>query len=170
MTTEQPSGGDAPAEILGPPEIADGPELWRVARDSGTLDLNSPYTYLLWCRDFAATSVVARSGDAVAGFITGYRRPDATDTFVVWQIAVASAYRGTGLGLRMLDHLAARLTPTGAHFLEATVTPDNEPSARLFAAFARNRGAEVDRYELFAAELFPEQHPPEMLFRIGPIA
>lgn len=166
----QPDSGQPATETLGPPEIGDGAEFWRIARDSGKLDLNSPYTYLLWCRDFAGTSVVARSGDAVAGFITGYLRPEATDTFVVWQIAVDSLHRGKGLGLRMLDHLAARLTPAGARFLEATVTPDNEASARLFTAFARSRAAELDRYELFAAALFPEQHPPEILFRIGPIA
>lgn len=170
MTTDQPFEEDGSTETIGPPEVHDGREFWRIARDSGTLDLNSPYTYVLWCRDFAGTSVVARSGDVVAGFIMGYRRPDAPDTFVVWQIAVDGAHRTRGLGLRMLDHLAARLIPVGARFLEATVTPDNTASATLFRAFARNRAAELSTHELFAAELFPVEHPPEILFRIGPIA
>lgn len=34
--------------------------MWRIARDSQALDLNSSYSYLLWCRDFAGTSLVAR--------------------------------------------------------------------------------------------------------------
>ena len=64
--------GDAAAELvtLGAPTSGDGARLWELARDSGGLDLNSPYSYLLWCRDFAATSVAARSGDEVVGFIT----------------------------------------------------------------------------------------------------
>lgn len=34
--------------------------MWRIARDSGVLDLNSSYAYLLWCTDFPSTSAVAR--------------------------------------------------------------------------------------------------------------
>lgn len=164
MTSDLPT----PEIEIGRPAVRDGPQLWRIARDSGTLDLNSAYTYMLWCRDFASCSVVARSGTDVTAFITGYLRPDAPDTFVVWQVAVDGAHRGRGLALRMLDHLADRLSPRGARFLEATVTPDNEPSRRLFAAFARGRDAELDTHELFAAELFPEEHAPEFLLRIGP--
>lgn len=165
----QEADEEPPIEI-GRPEVSDGRELWRIARDSGKLDLNSPYTYLLWCRDFASCSVVAKSGGDVAGFITGYRRPDAMDTFVVWQVAVDDRHRGRGLAMRMLDHLTERLLPEGARFLEATVTPDNEPSMRLFSAFARDRGADLDKRELFAATLFPEEHAAEILFRVGPIA
>ncbi|MFD9163912.1 diaminobutyrate acetyltransferase, partial [Streptomyces sp. NPDC059558] len=32
------------------PDLCDGPDLWRIARDAKTLDVNSPYSYLLWCR------------------------------------------------------------------------------------------------------------------------
>src|SRR3954469_14238353 len=45
---------------LDQPGVADGAAIWRIARDSKVLDLNSSYSYLLWCRDFAATSAVAR--------------------------------------------------------------------------------------------------------------
>ncbi len=49
--------------------------MWRIARDSKTLDLNASYAYILWCRDFAATSVVATVDEQPAGFVTGYRPP-----------------------------------------------------------------------------------------------
>ena len=57
---------DLPAEFLempeglriDRPEVADGAALWRIAKDSRTLDLNSSYSYLLWCRGFAGPSAL----------------------------------------------------------------------------------------------------------------
>lgn len=159
---------------FGPLEIGDGGQLWRIARDSGALDLNTPYSYLLWCRDFAATSAAARARadhgpGPVVGFATGYLRPQAPDTLFVWQIAVDAGQRGRGVAAGMLRHLAQRLVPAGVTFVEATVTPDNEPSARLFAAFAREMGAGLARRDLFGSERFPTPHQPEALLRIGPL-
>jgi L-2,4-diaminobutyric acid acetyltransferase len=153
---------------LRPPTVPDGPALWQMAKDSATLDVNSPYAYLLWCRDFAASSVIAEVEGNPAGFITGYRRPDQPATVVVWQVAVGSAHRGAGIAGRMLDHLAARLQPHGVTHLETSVTPDNEASQNLFTSFARRRDAAVERSELFGAELFGDGHLAEELFRIGP--
>jgi L-2,4-diaminobutyric acid acetyltransferase len=151
------------------PGIADGPALWRMAAASDTLDVNSPYAYLLWCRDFADTSVVAEVGGEPAGYITGYRRPGQPATVLVWQVAVSAAHRGAGIAGRMLDHLLARLQPDGVTYLETSVTPDNEASQRLFLAFARRWNAAVERSELFGAGLFPDGHLAEELFRIGPV-
>lgn len=150
---------------FGPPRLEDGREMWRIARDSETLDLNSPYGYVLWCRDFAATSVVARSEDEICGFVTGFRRPENPRTLFVWQVAVDAAWRGRGLARRMLHHLADR----GARFVEATVTPGNMASDRLFASFARDRGAVLLRAPLLGEDLFPGDHDPEVLYRIGPL-
>jgi L-2,4-diaminobutyric acid acetyltransferase len=150
---------------VGPPRLEDGRELWRIAHDSKILDVNSPYSYVLWCRDFAATSVVARSKDGVCGFVTGFARPEDPGTLFVWQVAVDAAQRGTGLARRMLDYLAG----TGCRFVEATVTPGNIASDRLFQSFARNRGAALERTPLLGGELFPDKHEPEVLYRIGPL-
>lgn len=150
---------------FGPPRIEDGRELWRIARDSKTLDLNSPYSYVLWCRDFSATSVVARSADGICGFITGFARPEDPTTLFVWQVAVDAEHRGEGLAGRMLGELAAR----GCAYVEATVTPDNVASDRLFSAFARDLGAALERRPLLGGELFPGKHEPEVLYRIGPL-
>ncbi|MDX5310866.1 MAG: GNAT family N-acetyltransferase, partial [Rhodococcus sp. (in: high G+C Gram-positive bacteria)] len=84
--------------------------MWQIARDSKVLDVNSSYAYVLWCRDFAATSVVATAGDHEAvGFVSGYRRPEAPDTLFVWQVAVDQDQRGRGVAGRMLDSLWDRL-------------------------------------------------------------
>ncbi|MDT0544560.1 MULTISPECIES: diaminobutyrate acetyltransferase [Streptomyces] len=155
------------------PCVEDGAAIWRIARDSGTLDLNSSYSYLLWCRDFAATSVVARDahGEPV-GFVTGYIRPRRPRTLVVWQVAVDRAWRGRGLAAALLDGLAARVAEqSGIHRVETTITPDNTASNRLFTSFAERHGAPVEREVLFDGGLFPDGgHEPEVLYRIGPFA
>jgi L-2,4-diaminobutyric acid acetyltransferase len=169
MSSGQPSSSHfvSPTldEVFEPPTIEDGRHLWRIARDSQTLDLNSPYSYVLWCRDFAATSVVARAGGGIRGFVTGFERPEEPGTLFVWQVAVDREWRGRALAARMLGHLADR----GHRYVEATVTPDNTASDRLFTAFARDRGADLRRTPLLSTDLFPGDHQPEELYRIGPL-
>ncbi|BBC96771.1 diaminobutyrate acetyltransferase [Streptomyces rochei] len=161
----------APADLLiDRPATADGAALWRLAKDSKTLDLNSSYSYLLWCRDFAGTSAVARGADGTpVGFITGYVRPDRSDTLLVWQVAVDSAHRGHGIAAALLDGLTARLAESGVTRIETTITPGNTASERLFTSYAERHGAHLTREVLFPAELFPDgPHDSEILYRIGP--
>ena len=159
---------DAPIR-MDRPGHNDGRELWRLARDCGGLDLNSPYCYVLWCRDFARTSVVARDGRTVVGFVTGHVRPDAPGTLFVWQVAVDDAYRGRRIARRMLDHLGLVMAELGCRHMEATVTPDNAASMRMFESFARAHGAPFAWTAGFGSEMFPDHHQPEALIRIGPL-
>lgn len=163
----------APADLLvDRPAMTDGAALWRLAKDSKTLDLNSSYSYLLWCRDFAGTSAVARGADGTpVGFVTGYVRPDRPRTLLVWQVAVDGAHRGRGIAAALLDGLTARLTAErGITDVETTITPGNTASERLFTSFAARHGACLERAVLFPAELFPDgPHDPEVLYRIGPL-
>lgn len=152
------------------PRVEDGAAMWRIARDSKVLDLNSSYSYLLWCRDFARTSVVARDDDGEPiGFVTGYIRPEHPGTLVVWQVAVDGEHRGRGLAAAMLDGLTRRLAPLGVTELETTITPDNTASARLFTSYGERHGARVASEVLFDGALFPDGHDPEVLYRIGPL-
>lgn len=146
------------------PELPEASQLWRMAEECG-LDLNSPYHYLVWCRDFHATSAIARVHGEPAGFALGYRREENGALFI-WQIGVRQRFRHEGLALAMLDHLWRRDPTTTV--LEATVTPTNAASRRLFRAFADLVGAAWDEEVLFSASLFPEAHEDERLIRIGP--
>ncbi|WP_181798740.1 diaminobutyrate acetyltransferase [Streptomyces sp. WELS2] len=163
----------APADLLiESPATSDGAALWRIAKESKTLDLNSSYSYLLWCRDFAGTSVVARGADGEpVGFVTGYLRPGRPRTLLVWQVAVDASHRGCGIAARLLDGLTARLVAErGITELETTITPGNTASERLFTSFAERHGARVRREVLFPADLFPGgSHDPEVLYHIGPL-
>ncbi|WP_374983633.1 diaminobutyrate acetyltransferase [Streptomyces fradiae] len=171
MTAAQAEVARARYEFIESPRVEDGAAIWRIARDSRVLDLNSSYSYLLWCRDFAATSLVARGDDGEPiAFVTGYLRPDRPGTLVVWQVAVDHAHRGRGLAAALLDELTARLADRGVHTVETTVTPDNTASDRLFTSFAERRGASLEREVLFDGPLFPEAtHEPEVLYRIQPV-
>ncbi|WP_205325340.1 diaminobutyrate acetyltransferase [Glycomyces sp. YM15] len=156
---------------FGSPTPAEGAELWNLASEAGNLDVNSRYAYLLWCRDFAATSVVARDPrGTIAGFITGYRRPEAPDVYFVWQVAVAPGFRRRGLARTMLDHAVVRMRSNGVRFVETTVTPDNKASMRLFESFAEANGADLTRDVLFSERELGSGHEPEVLHRIGPLA
>lgn len=163
----QPTAGSAgllPLHIRAP-EPSDGASLWTLARESG-LDENSPYAYLLWSAYFADTSVVADLDGVPVGFVTGFTVPARPDTVFVWQVGVAAAHRGHGIGSRLLDALVCR--QPHVRFLEGTVTPANAASAALFRGFGSRHGGLVEERELFAAGMFPPGHDPEVLFRIGP--
>ena len=90
-TAAAPAGppGTAPPVTVRRPTRADGAAMWRVARDSGELDLNSSYAYLLLAEHFAETCRVAvvpdteaPEGERVVGFVTGYRLPDDVDALL----------------------------------------------------------------------------------------
>jgi diaminobutyrate acetyltransferase len=142
--------------------------MWRIARDSKVLDVNASYSYLLWCRDFSATSVVATVDDEPVGFVTGYRRPDRPDTLMIWQVAVDASQRGKRIASRMLEAVVDQLDGA-VSTMETTITADNEASISLFTAFARSRGADITRETGFDSSHFPDGHESELLFRIGPL-
>jgi L-2,4-diaminobutyric acid acetyltransferase len=145
------------------PLPVDGAAMASLAWDT-SLDRNSSYAYLLWCRDFADTSAVALADQSVVGFVTGYRRPGAPDTLFVWQVAVDERHRGAGLARRLLEQVIGRVSP---HALEASITPDNLPSRALFAGVARDRGTVMTEHDLFDATEFPDAHASERLIRIA---
>lgn len=165
----QQNSGSSTTELRSP-QLADAPEVWRLIANTAELDLNSSYAYLLWCRDFADSSIVAVHDGAVRGFISGYLRPSAPDTLFVWQVAVDAQHRGQGLASRMLHGLLGKLGGRGVRWIETTVTADNRASNQLFASFARSCGVTESLEELFSEEMYPDQHATELLHRIGPLA
>lgn len=169
ISSAAPSPPHRTNPVIRHPVAADGAAMWRLARDSRVLDLNSSYSYLLWCRDFRTTSVVAEMSGSVAGFVTGYVRPAARDTLFIWQVAVEDRHRGRGMGVAMLDRLLDSVAGQGVSKLETTVSPDNKASIAMFAALARRRGARLTAHTLFESNDFPDRHAAEDLYRIVPM-
>ena len=152
------------------PDKNDGAAIWEIVRKSGALDENSAYSYLMMSEYFADTCRVAYRGRRLAGFVAGFVPPRRPDTLFVWQIGVDPREQGRGLGRRLLHDLLA--TPACGHlrYLEATVTPSNRASERLFRGVADWFGAGCRIESVFAAQDFPGTgHEAERRFRIGPI-
>lgn len=154
----------------------DAQRIDRLVRESGVLEPNACYAYLLLCEHFRDTCLVAEEradGGAtprLAGFVAGYRPPTKPDVVFVWQIGVADWARKRGLGGRMLRELIRSPGGRDARFLEATIAHSNAASQRLFTAFAEREGARLERAEGFAAADFGGGHEAEELYRIGPLA
>lgn len=157
------------------PAVDDGAAIWQLVKDTGVLDLNSPYAYLLFGEHFNATSVVAELVEAdgskqIIGFISAYLPPSKADTVFVWQVGVAEAGRGRGVATGMLYEIVRRPACQSVTHLDTTVGPSNDASMALFRGFARKLDTQVTENELFGVQHFPPggDHEPEVLFRIGP--
>jgi L-2,4-diaminobutyric acid acetyltransferase len=151
------------------PALADAARIWRALPTIGSLERNTPYAYLLLCSHFASTGIVGELDGELAGFVLGYRPPSDPQAVFVWQVGVAPAARGQGVGGRLLEALLERPGCRDARWLLATVTGDNAASLALFRGFARRRGAPCQETRGFDSPLFPEPHPDENLLRIGPL-
>jgi L-2,4-diaminobutyric acid acetyltransferase len=153
------------------PTVSDGAPMWALLSEAG-LDRNSPYAYLLVCTDFAETSVVAEDDEGLVGAVAAYRPPVRPEAVFVWQVGVADRARGRGLARRMLHEILALPANKDVEALTATVTPDNEPSLRLFRGLARELGVDCTEHPRFTVEHFPADagaHEPENELVIGPL-
>lgn len=147
----------------------DGADVWELIKNTGVLDLNSSYSYLMWCEFFADTSIVIEHKENIVGFVSGFIQPSAPDTLFIWQVVVDEAERGKGLATRMLLQLVKRFTDGGLQYLEATVTPSNIPSQQLFRGLAEKLNTRCTVSECFSTDDFPEdEHEAEMIYRVGP--
>jgi L-2,4-diaminobutyric acid acetyltransferase len=157
-------------QVLREPTIDDGAALHELVRACPPLEQNSLYCNLLQCTHFAHSSIVAEKKGGLVGFVSGYRRPDAPHAYFLWQVGVASAGRGAGLGRRMIAAILARLEPEGVTELHTTVTRSNEASRALFKAVARDQGAQLTEHECFMERHFGRTgHQAEYLLRIAPL-
>jgi L-2,4-diaminobutyric acid acetyltransferase len=135
------------------------------------LDRNSLYANLLQCSHFAPTCAIALQGEEVVGWVSGYIPPGSPSTWFLWQVAIAPAVRGRGLAGQLIEHILARPVCAGVRFLETTITPDNEPSWRLFREVARRLDAPMTQQDGFDRDRhFDGRHDTETLVRIGPFA
>tara|TARA_B100000029_G_scaffold505053_1_gene585052 strand:+ start:2316 stop:2882 length:567 start_codon:yes stop_codon:yes gene_type:complete len=153
------------------PTTKDGAQIWQLVRETGVLDLNSAYLYLLLCRDFCDTCLVAVQEGRAVGFVSSYRLPCDPSVLFVWQVGVASNAKRQGVGLRLLRELIER-NARSLTAIEATVSPSNVASRRLFESLARVLGVsvvDVPNGGFNADDFPPGDHETEPRIRISPL-
>src|SRR5690606_38042817 len=161
----------APNCVYRQPNVQDGKAIWQMVVDSGKLDINSAYCYIMTCEYFADTCVVAEVDGTIVGLVTGYYPPGKPETLFVWQIAVAENYRGQRIGEALLHSLLSSPSGKRAIYIETTISPSNQASLRLFDKLAVKLGSSSVTTQGFSASLFPNGvHEDENLIRIGPIS
>lgn len=156
--------------LFGGPAAEDARPIADLIAACPPLDTNSLYCNLLQTTHFADTCIKAERGGVLEGWISGYRPPNDPAAIFVWQVAVRESARGMGLGMAMLAALMQRPAVADAQRLITTVTPSNHASRRMFAAFARSRGATLEVRPWFDRERhFGGRHDSEELISIGPL-
>lgn len=153
------------------PIVEQGQDIWQLIKNTKNLDLNSAYSYLMLCKYFADTCVVAQSEEKVVGFISAFHPPNQPDVLFVWQVAVDSSFRRYGLGLNMLKHLLTRTSCLKVRYLEMTVNPSNKAAYSLYYKLADELNTSCEETICFPSWLFPgAQHEDEVMLRIGPLS
>jgi len=153
---------------------SDASALWRLVKETGTLELNSSYFYLAFAEFFGDTCLVAEQQNQdgqyqLAGGVIAFRPPHQPKVLFVWQIGVLPEARQQGLAKRMLGALLQFPACADVQYLQATVTLDNEASRRLFQSFAESQNVDCAISSFFTTDLFPTEHEAEELFSIGPL-
>lgn len=151
------------------PNENDGASVWKLVKETGVLDLNSSYSYMMWCDYFKDTSIIIEKNNRIVGFISGFIKPASPERLFIWQVAVAESERGRGLASKMLHHLLKRDSCEDVQYVETTVSPSNIASQKLFKGLARDLQTELQVAPYFAATDFPEEgHEDELIHKIGP--
>lgn len=90
------------------------------------------HQYRIVLRCAGGSCLLAEEAGRTVGMVTGLPSRSAPGTWFLWQIGVAPAAQGRGLGRALLDRLEALLREQGFSRVELTVDPENGPSRRLF--------------------------------------
>lgn len=155
------------------PGTKDAAQIWQLVRDSGVLDTNSAYLYLLLCRDFSDTCLVACQGETVIGFVSGYRLPRDPTVIFIWQVGVDPRAKRRGIASRLLHELLDRCGGNSLLAIEATVSPSNVASRRLFESLARSLDVpltDLSQSGFSESDFPPGDHEAEPRIRIGPLS
>jgi L-2,4-diaminobutyric acid acetyltransferase len=149
------------------PSLADGDGIHQLIVACPPLDVNSSYCNFLQSSHFKNTCMIATCDDEIAGFVSGYLKPECNDELFIWQVAIAPRYRGKGLALQMLKAILDRQSLQHVKILETTITQDNQGSWRLFEKLdlAHGNQGEVSTF-LDEQQHFRGKHDTEYLYRI----
>ncbi len=152
------------------PISTDGFTIHQLIANCPPLDTNSLYCNLLQADHFNDTCLKASNekGELV-GFVSGYIHPKQPNCLFVWQIAIDSSARGQGLAVRLLERLLQQPACKDVEWIHTTITPDNQPSQKLFQSLAAKLACPINKQDYFLQDQhFANQHQSEELYLVGP--
>ena len=174
----QSAGGDAKSDpdsrpgrtyVLSSPDATDGASVFNLIAACPPLDQNSMYANLLQCSDFSDTCAIAKEGDKVAGWVSGYIPPKEPNVYFLWQVAVDASARGQKLPKRLVHNILSREACKGVKYIKTTITADNDASWGLFRSIARWLDTPLNESPGFDKDdHFEGAHDSEILVTIGP--
>ncbi len=88
------------------------------------------HVYKIILRYFGDYCFIAEENEQIIGFVMGIR--SFQGTYFLWDIGVTPAYRGQGIGRRLVREVEKELGRMGFKRVELTIDPDNLPSQKLF--------------------------------------
>ncbi|WP_428775134.1 diaminobutyrate acetyltransferase [Vibrio sp.] len=149
------------------PTITDGDNIHQLIASCPPLDVNSSYCNFLQSVHFNQTSVLAECNGEIAGFISGYLKPNSERELFIWQVAVSPRHRGKGLAYHMLQELLLREELSGVQALETTITKDNQGSWNLFKKLDKAHGSRGSVSTFLDEDAhFKGKHDTEYLYHI----
>ena len=151
------------------PRVEDGDAIWKLIKHSPPLDLNSRYNYLILCKHFRETCVIGENDKGIVSFLSAYKPPGRSDVLFIWQVVVARHQQEKGVASAMIKYLLSEEYLKDVTYLETSVTPPNRKSLALFKSIAGYLNTTIEKQEFLKGEDFgANEHPPEILLRIGP--
>lgn len=90
------------------------------------------HVYKIILRYFGDYCFIAEENGQVIGFAMGIVPASFQGTFFLWEIGVASSYRGLGIGGKLVRELENELRKLDFKRIEVTIDPVNLPSRKLF--------------------------------------
>lgn len=152
------------------PQVSDGKRLHALTQETGILDVNSEYLYLLLGAHFQQTCAVVEKEGQVSGFVSAYIPPAQPDVLFIWQVAIDRACRKQGLALAMVKNILQRHSCAHVTYLQATIAPANHPSRAFFKSLARVFSCPFHEKPFFRKDDFAQSHEAEPLCCVGPLA
>ncbi|WP_394151171.1 diaminobutyrate acetyltransferase [Vibrio maritimus] len=149
------------------PSAEDGLKVNKLVAQTEALDDNSTYCNFLQAIHFQDTSIAAFYKGRLAGFVSGYLKPNQPSTLFIWQVVVDRDFRGQGVAKKMLSRLLERENLHSINAIETTITEDNLASWSLFRGIEKEKGEQGNVSVFLDHDVhFEGQHETEHLYRI----
>lgn len=145
----------------------DGKLMRWLAKECGTLDLHTPYTYWVNANYFAQSCFIMEKDGEPVGYLMAIDTPE---TVFAWQIGVKKEFRGQGLSFGLIEACVDYARSVKKN-VEVTIAKENLASYHSFVSACKKLGLRMERMdEAIVKDLVePSFEEVEVRYRISGI-